>query len=298
MRLSIFEMEVHPSADIFPMIPKSDLEALAASITENGLIHPLIAHNDVLIDGRNRLAACKIAGVNPSFMDFDLKDIDDDGKTDYHTEDSQIKRFITAVNLDRRDLLKGQKAMAYAMMFPYAINVGRRGNGLAAKPFSNTLLSQARTILAHSFSLARKVINNDDMTIDKAYIIVTQEQKDEAKLSARKVLLEEDHPDLLARTNDGEPFEEVWAVYRVRNEATDAAISGMNASMSSLIYMEMDFSTKVSAVRHANAVIKYAPFFKHEHAEDISSAVKLAKNLAENLTHFVEEYNEKSETNK
>jgi len=65
-----------------------------------------------------------------------------------------------------------------------------------------------------------------------------------------------------------------------------------------LIYMEMDFSTKVSAVRHANAVIKYAPVFKHEHAEDISSAVKLAKNLAENLTHFVEEYNEKSETNK
>jgi ParB-like nuclease domain len=61
-------MKVHPAADIFPMLSDEELQDLDADIRENGLIHPIVTHADgeVLIDGRSRLAACKIARVEPT----------------------------------------------------------------------------------------------------------------------------------------------------------------------------------------------------------------------------------------
>jgi hypothetical protein len=49
-----------------------------------------------------------------------------------------------------RDLLKGQKAMITAMLYPDAARIKRKGSGsLATKQpgFSAALLSQARTVL-------------------------------------------------------------------------------------------------------------------------------------------------------
>ena len=60
---NIFDLPVHPSADIFPMISDDELQELADDIKANGLIHPVVIKNNVLIDGRNRLAACKLAGI-------------------------------------------------------------------------------------------------------------------------------------------------------------------------------------------------------------------------------------------
>lgn len=52
------------------MIPDDEMQELAADIEENGLIHPIVIKGNVLIDGRNRLAACKIAGVNPCLFTY------------------------------------------------------------------------------------------------------------------------------------------------------------------------------------------------------------------------------------
>jgi hypothetical protein len=64
--------KVHPSADVFPMMPDDELDALAADIKANGLREP-IAFWDVnkgtpqferlLCDGRNRMEAMERAGI-------------------------------------------------------------------------------------------------------------------------------------------------------------------------------------------------------------------------------------------
>lgn len=58
----------HPYADEFPMASAEELDELAASIATVGLIHPVVlTPQGLVLDGRNRLAACEKAGVEPTF---------------------------------------------------------------------------------------------------------------------------------------------------------------------------------------------------------------------------------------
>jgi hypothetical protein len=67
------------------------------------------------IDGRNRLAACKIAGVEPRFEKLNGAD---------------PAAYIVSSNLKRRNLKKGQQAMALAMIYPTPEKGGRGKKGI------------------------------------------------------------------------------------------------------------------------------------------------------------------------
>ena len=54
-------MKIHPVAALFPMLPEEEMLALAKSIKAHGLNESIVMQGDVLLDGRNRLAACKLA---------------------------------------------------------------------------------------------------------------------------------------------------------------------------------------------------------------------------------------------
>src|ERR1051325_719028 len=51
------EIEVHPAADLFPMMTDGELDQLAADIAKNGLQQPLVFLGKRLLDGRNRALA-------------------------------------------------------------------------------------------------------------------------------------------------------------------------------------------------------------------------------------------------
>jgi hypothetical protein len=107
------ERAVHPAAAVFPEMAAADLEALAADIKQNGLVHPIVRTPDgVIIDGRNRLKACEIAGVEPKFEDY---------------TGSNPVGFIVSSNLKRRQLNESQRALIAARL----ANLGR-GQHLAA----------------------------------------------------------------------------------------------------------------------------------------------------------------------
>src|SRR3954454_15134841 len=91
--------KVHPAAAVFPMLADDELRELAADIEANGLIYPIVLDKDgVLIDGRNRYAACKLAGVEPTFATL--------------PEDADPLRYILSANARRRHMTKGALAMA------------------------------------------------------------------------------------------------------------------------------------------------------------------------------------------
>jgi hypothetical protein len=62
-RTFIRDVEVHPAANLFPEMGKTDLDRLCESVTRNGVRVPLVFFEGKLLDGRNRMRACVMAGI-------------------------------------------------------------------------------------------------------------------------------------------------------------------------------------------------------------------------------------------
>lgn len=97
-------MKTHPVANLFPMLADGELADLAADIKANGLRLPIVTWQGQIIDGRNRLAACKLAGVEPQTVDF--------------TGADPVK-YIVSTNLKRRHLSDGQRGALAVELEPW-----------------------------------------------------------------------------------------------------------------------------------------------------------------------------------
>lgn len=93
-------MPVHEVCDFYPLMDRDASAKLALDIRNNGLVHPVVLHEGELVDGRNRLLACRTAGVEPRFAKW--KDI--------YTGPMSIGRWIRAVNGERRHMTIDQLA--------------------------------------------------------------------------------------------------------------------------------------------------------------------------------------------
>jgi hypothetical protein len=63
-------MKNHPIADVWPMMDEAKLHELADDIRKNGQLVPVWLYEGKILDGRNRWAACKIAGVEPKTKEY------------------------------------------------------------------------------------------------------------------------------------------------------------------------------------------------------------------------------------
>ena len=95
---------VHPAATLFPRLHGVTLSELAADIQAHGLREPIVVFQGLLIDGRNRLRACELAGVEPRFVEWQAA--------------GSVVGYILSVNLHRRHLNESQRAMAAARAKP------------------------------------------------------------------------------------------------------------------------------------------------------------------------------------
>lgn len=92
--------EWHPFAERFPMLNEQELRDMAESIKETGQLHACVMNPDGLgLDGRNRVAACKIAGVEPTWT----------------VNGGNPMSIIIAANVHHRFLSTSQRAMAVAV---------------------------------------------------------------------------------------------------------------------------------------------------------------------------------------
>jgi ParB-like nuclease domain len=192
------ELAVHPDAAIFPMMDADELATLAADIKENGLKEPIVLGqyegNEVLVDGRNRHAACILAEVEPTFHTLNGED---------------VKAFIVSSNINRRHLNAGQRAMAYAMMYPKPADASQNAKkdktGLVTKPVSEgvnkTSLSQARTVLGESRARAEQVMSGE-VFLDVAYVAAKAALKEKQTTEDQRVILQAGAPDLLALVHE------------------------------------------------------------------------------------------------
>lgn len=191
-----FTGEIHPYADRFPMLDDESLDALAADIRANGLLHPIVLTTaGVLLDGRNRLAACDRAGVAPAFCVFDGDPI----------------AFVIGQNMQRRDLTQAQKAhLAVAGLFE-SNNALRQEDISQIAGVSRPVIAQAMVV--RRFSPADAVACENGAPHDPAYQRAKAAKEAIALWESRRAELDRVAPDLLAK---GLTDEEAWGAHQER----------------------------------------------------------------------------------
>lgn len=171
--------DVHPVADLFPMLPDDELGDLVADIAGRGLLQPIVLDADGrVLDGRNRLAACEKAGVKPEFTVYEG---DDPGG------------YALAVNIARRHLTKGQ-----AMVAARALLLSNNGSQSAAAKslgLSQGRISHAKSVLDHAPDLADGVVSGAT-SLDEAYKVARERKGAAESTDARMDRLRADAPDL------------------------------------------------------------------------------------------------------
>ncbi len=201
----------HPYADKFPVLPESELAELAESIRANGLRSAVVLTPDGLIlDGRNRHAACQQIGVEPETVIY---------------EGADLAEYVIDCNSTRRNMSTGARAMSTALVLA---EDGRRNDGrwkrgsVGIAQSSNTesawqtYLHKSGTVLDHAPDLAQDVVDGI-LALDAAYHSAVHNRDAErnrlaeverlvAEESDARTFIEDTAPDLAAQVGDDSPF--------------------------------------------------------------------------------------------
>lgn len=98
---SVEILGIHPAAALFPLMEGPELQQLVADIRAHGLREEIVLDAGLILDGRNRLKACALAGVSPRFVAWDGR--------------GTPLAFVLSRNLHRRHLNESQRAIIAAL---------------------------------------------------------------------------------------------------------------------------------------------------------------------------------------
>jgi hypothetical protein len=108
-------LEIHPLARLFPPLASEELGALADDLKLHGQREPITIYQNKILDGANRYAAAKLAGLKELRIEhFDPK-----------TSGCSPAQFVVSQNLRRRHLSPGQLA-AVALQLAKTGNMQRK----------------------------------------------------------------------------------------------------------------------------------------------------------------------------
>lgn len=214
---------VHPLADLFPMMYRQELEALADDIKANGLREPIaITANGLIIDGRNRQAACELAKVEPRYQEVN----------------GQAADLIVSANIMRRHMTKGQIAILAVVAergitlpgsneqlnravddavqpqkkYDYQRLAHKRVEGLVSAP----VIKDAAEIVRWAPDYARIILDTGHGWND-AFATAKERSKAANNEEQRRRILAEDSPELLAQvSDDGLTLAEAWRIRESR----------------------------------------------------------------------------------
>lgn len=229
---------VHPYADEFPMASEEEIDALAENIATVGLIHAIvITPEGLVLDGRNRIEACKRAS------------------TDIHTEvregsDDDYKEFVIGVNTTgRRESMTVQIAAASTALVlgeerrksgrwdgnKWSGSI-RQGEGLHLDSPTKKAVAQCGLILDHLGRDALRKVRDNKETLNAVYerALTARESerlererlaKEAAEEAAARTFVEDHDPELAALVGTGlHSYIEAKAVWEKRNREEAEAI--------------------------------------------------------------------------
>lgn len=243
--LKVFELPVHPAADVFPMLDDDELAELANDISENGLQQPVVVakvgEEWMLIDGRNRRAACKLVRVEPAYTVLD-------GVAD-------IGEHILSLNIYRRHMTKGQRAMAVARVYSGGSGKGENPRNLG---LSGERIRQARTVLKYAPDQADLVLSGA-VSLDDAYCKAQESKNAANSVEQRFARLKSEWPDLATQVEEGRlALDEAIAAGSQREARIRAQRIAVSKNISNFSLFASNTSTE-KHVEEAVSVFRNAP---------------------------------------
>jgi hypothetical protein len=268
----IFSAAVHPAAALFP-IDADDLAALVEDIAEHGQRDPIkVSHDGVIVDGRTRLEACRQLGLVPVF--------------EMLPERTDLDAYVVSVNLTRRNLTVGQRAMAFAMIYPKQQGKSKKTTSLQNKEVGAASVSQARTVLAAMPEVASAVLRGSASLV-AAYQQVLEQRQKSMTVEARTARLP---ADLRAKLKEDENYTlaeaEREAIDRAeqRKEQIRAAAQTINRFLSCIVACAND------DFRGGFVELQDDPFWREVYSPSFlgdTKALSLAPKALEFLTEVV-----------
>lgn len=213
-------IKVHPLADKFPMMSNEEYQALKDSVKKDGLLMPIIlTHDNVLIDGRNRLKACIEVNIPPRFITlrdfirdyeydadkclFDVWNRKDGLNKALNDGDNEvvIEELIKMLNVNRRHLNNWQKYQSLSTVekldeqtqpvhtetAPGAVPKNLTIKETAAKiNVSERTFYQMKYIDKNGDKTIKRDLDEDRISVKEAYNRIIQKEKEaELKNQAR-----------------------------------------------------------------------------------------------------------------
>jgi hypothetical protein len=222
------EIQTHPLAALFPILPAPEMLGLESDIKTNGLAHPIVLHEGKILDGRHRYEACLNTKTKPRFVEFKGDD---------------PLAFVLSANLKRRHLDASQRAMI-------AAKLENMPHGRSEKKDANLHLTRAEaaetlTISPRSVATASKVLDESPrlaaqvdagkITLNAAAKVISESKKEEAvELDRTGLPIPRECLALWRRTSEVQEF--LTQISRMRTtlakaqEAKDALWGGLSYS--------------------------------------------------------------------
>lgn len=139
------DLPAHPLAALFPMLPEQEIRELADDIVTYGQRVPIVLLDNMVLDGRNRLAACRFAEVEPVFVPF---------------EGDDPLGFVLSHNLHRRHLSNSQRAMIGAKIVDWERGMNQSTVGsadLQTRPVSAGEAARRLSISERAVMAAKRI---------------------------------------------------------------------------------------------------------------------------------------------
>jgi hypothetical protein len=126
------QLEPHPLAALFPQISDDELQALAEDIRQHGQREPVLTFEGKILDGWNRVRACRLIGRKPWTMEFDPA-----------SAKMTPEALVVSANVRRRHLSPAQKAAV-------AVDWAERVEQDWSEGRSNTFVARVERIEGHA----------------------------------------------------------------------------------------------------------------------------------------------------
>lgn len=186
-------MKHHPIADVWPMMDEAKLAELADDIRKNGQLVPVWLYEGKILDGRNRWAACKIAGIEP--------------KTKEYTGDEPTA-FAVSLNDRRRHMNKGALAAVAAELEPhFAADAQRRKKATEGRPRKTEQqpeekIPQVSARQPQARQEAAKSVGVNDRYVSDAKKVKTEAPEVFERLKAGKITLQDAKREVAKKPTD------------------------------------------------------------------------------------------------
>lgn len=182
--MDINQLEIHPAAELFPMMSEDEYEGLRDDIAANGCEERLVVWRGYLIDGRNRLRACNEVGIEPDILVL--------------PDNADPWDYVISHNLHRRHLTTSQRAVVAAKIAELQIGENQHSNeGVgkttpSAKNAAESLnvdrstVFKAKTVLKEGSPELVEAVERGEVSVNRAAEIAKTTPKEKQAEEAKK----------------------------------------------------------------------------------------------------------------